>query len=682
MRLSSEQLVEMFRRMLRIRILEETAIELNRGGEIPGGIHTSIGQEATAVGACMAVGPESYMTGTHRSHGHPIGKGAELGPLMAELMGKVGGVCKGKGGSLHLADFAVGSLGESGVVGAAMPVATGAGLSAKLRGTDHVCLCFFGDAAANTGSFHESINLASVWKLPVIYFCENNQYGVTTPTVETLSVENVADRASAYGIPGVIVDGQDPVAVHEAVSTAAERARAGGGPSLVEAKTYRYREHAEGLPVATPYRSSSELEEWMERDPIPCFRKRLVAQGCLSDEQAKEIETQVRQQIEDSVAFARNSPLPTPEAAFDGLYAEPAQGRPSPGRGSVRSASVGEERPSDPTPSDPTRELIYLAAIGEAQHEEMRRDDTVILIGEDVRSNLWGATGFVGEFAKERALDTPISETAFVGAAVGAAMTGMRPIVDMTMACFLYVAMDQFVSQAAKNRYMFGGQADIPVVYRAAMLYSGSFAAHHSDRPYPMFMNVPGLKIIAPASPYDAKGLLKSAIRDDNPVLCFEDGNVWFSQEHVPESEYLIPLGQADIKRSGSDVTVVAVAGSVRHALAAAEELAGEGISVEVVDPRSLVPLDEQTILESVAKTGRLVVADPAHQTCSAASEIAALAAEKVFDSLRAPIVRVTTPNVQIPFSPVMEKPLYPNKDHIIAATHRVLGTAPRPRNA
>lgn len=320
------------------------------------------------------------------------------------------------------------------------------------------------------------------------------------------------------------------------------------------------------------------------------------------------------------------------------------------------------------------REISYLQAVVEAHVEEMRRDARVIVMGEDVRSGVYGATGsLVDEFGPDRVLDTPLSEAGFVGAAAGAAMTGLRPIVDMSVASFMYVAMDQFISQVAKNRYMFGGQANIPVVYRAGMFYAASSGAHHSDRPYPMFMNVPGLKIIAPTTPCDIKGMLKTAIREDDPVLCFEDGTLWSSKGPVPEEEYLIPLGQADVKQRGDDVTVVAIAGGLAHALEAAEQLAVKGVSVEVIDPRSLVPLDTATIFRSVEKTGRVVVVDPAHSTCSAASEIAALIAEEAFWHLRAPIFRVTTPDVQIPFSPSLEKQLYPSAEKIVDAVYRTL---------
>jgi pyruvate/2-oxoglutarate/acetoin dehydrogenase E1 component len=320
------------------------------------------------------------------------------------------------------------------------------------------------------------------------------------------------------------------------------------------------------------------------------------------------------------------------------------------------------------------RQISFLQAIHEAQIEEMRRDPRVFIMGEDIRTNVFGASGgFLEEFGPERVLSTPLSEGGFTGAAAGAAMVGMRPIVDYTIASFLYCAMDQIISIVAKSSYLYGGQTKVPVVLRSAMFYGNSNAAQHSDRPYPMFMGVPGLKIIVPSTPYDMKGLLKSAIRDDDPVMSFEDGRLWGTRGDVPEEEYLIPLGKADIKREGIDATVVAVGGMVPHALAAAKELEAENISVEVVDPRSLVPLDRETILSSVRKTGRLVAVDVAHRTCSAASEIAAIVAEEAFWDLKGPVIRVTTPDTHIPFSSSMEKGLYPNKDKIAAAVRQTL---------
>jgi pyruvate dehydrogenase E1 component alpha subunit len=319
MKPSDDVLIEMYRRMARIRLFEERVTALARKGELPGSVHTSIGQEGEIVGACMALRPDDYMIGNHRSHGHPIGKGARLKPLMAELLGKETGVCKGKGGSMHLADFSVGSLGETSIVGSGIPVTTGAALGAKMQGTDRVALCFFGDGASNEGAFHEGINLAAVWDLPAIFVCENNGYGATTSAKEVLAVADVAARAAAYDIPGVVVDGQNAVVVYEAVTDAVARARRGDGPSLIEAKTYRYDNHAVGLHVEN-YRTSEEIELWKGRDPLKIHRTAAIEQGVLTEATADEIVAQVADEVAEALAFAQESAYPDPSEAFEHIF--------------------------------------------------------------------------------------------------------------------------------------------------------------------------------------------------------------------------------------------------------------------------------------------------------------------------------------------------------------------------
>ncbi|MDT5369092.1 MAG: acetoin:2,6-dichlorophenolindophenol oxidoreductase subunit beta [Mycobacterium sp.] len=311
--------------------------------------------------------------------------------------------------------------------------------------------------------------------------------------------------------------------------------------------------------------------------------------------------------------------------------------------------------------------MNYLAALVGGIVEEMRRDELVFAMGQDIRSGTYGPFP-IDEFSPGRIRDLPISEAANLGSAIGAALTGMRPVIDITNANFLYSAMDQIVNQAAKIRYMFGGQASVPVVIRSQLFYVGSKAAHHGDRPYPAFMNVPGLKIIAPSTPADAKGLITAAIRDPDPVLSFEDGNLWGTREDVPDGEYVVPLGVADVKRPGSDVTIVGVANGVRLALAAARELEKDGISAEVVDPRTLVPFDWETVFNSVGRTGRLVVVDPACRTCGAASEIVASVLENCFENLTSAPIRVTAADVPMPFSPELEREVLPSRDRVIAA--------------
>ena len=321
-------LMEMLRKMLRIRYFEEQAIDMVQKGELVGAVHCYIGEEAVAVGACATLRDDDYITGNHRSHGHPIAKGADVRRAMAELLGKATGYCKGKGGSMHLADFSVGILGESGILASALPVAVGAAMGSKMQNTDRVVITFFGDGASNEGACHEAMNLAAIWKLPVIFLCENNQYAVTTNFNDTVAVKNISDRAAAYNMPGVLVDGQDVVAMYESVRDAVARARSGQGPSLVEAKTYRYREHSEGIQRIgalnrEPYRTDEEMEYWRGRDPISIHKDLLKEHTIATEGEIEEMEAQVKAQIEEALEFARTSPYPEPEAIFEDMFANP-----------------------------------------------------------------------------------------------------------------------------------------------------------------------------------------------------------------------------------------------------------------------------------------------------------------------------------------------------------------------
>jgi len=327
---------------------------------------------------------------------------------------------------------------------------------------------------------------------------------------------------------------------------------------------------------------------------------------------------------------------------------------------------------TDVNTSGATQRMTYLDALGLAQREELENDPTTIMIGEDI--TLYAAGGAYGNIDRKRIRSAPIAECGFAGMAVGAAITGLRPIVDLTIANFIYLASDPIINQAARLRYMTGGQFQVPVTFRASMWHNQANAAQHSDRPYPMFMNVPGLKIVCPATPSDAKGLLKAAIRDNDPVLVFEDNDLWGMKEDVPLStDFVVPIGKAKTHREGSDVTIISVAGCLRHCLKAAEDLAKDGISADVVDLRTMLPLDNDAILNSLGKTGRIVIVDYAHRTCGAAAEIAAIVAEDAFDLLKKPVRRVVTPDVPIPFAPSMEKQLYPSRQSIAAAARSLM---------
>jgi len=317
--LSKEKLVEMYKKMFEIRCFEEKVFELYAQNLVPGTVHLYAGEEAVAVGVCSNLRKDDYITSTHRGHGHCIAKGAELKRIMAEILGKKTGYCKGKGGSMHIADFKVGMLGATAVVGAGLPIAVGAGLSIKLKGTDNVVACFFGDGASNQGTFHEAINMAAVWKLPVIFVCENNVYAMGTRQSTVMLVENIADRAIAYGIPGVAVDGNNVLTVYEAAQKAVERARKGEGPTLIECKTYRHKGHSRIDPAE--YRSKEEVEEWLRKDPIKGFKEKLLQTNVLLEAEIQQIEKEVSAEIEEAVKFAIESPHPFAEEALEDVYA-------------------------------------------------------------------------------------------------------------------------------------------------------------------------------------------------------------------------------------------------------------------------------------------------------------------------------------------------------------------------
>jgi len=638
--LAKEQLIEMLRKMFLIRHFEERVVRLFQEGLVRGPTHVYVGEEAVAVGACACIDERDYITSTHRGHGHLIAKGGDVRFMMAELLGKETGYCKGRGGSMHIADLEIGILGANGIVGAGIPIAAGAGLASQLLEEGRVVLCFFGDGATNTGAFHEGVNLAACWNLPVVFICENNQYAVTTPIWETTRIKDIAERAKSYGIPGVVVEGNDVLAVYENVKKAVERARGGNGPTLIECKTYRYFGHYLGDPEV--YRSKEEVEEWRKRDPIKIFSNYLVKNGILDEDAIKAIDEETLALVNEAEEFARRSPAPPIEKVKDDVFTPPY---------------IVEK--SAPSPDATTRRITYREALNEALREEMARDSRVIIFGEDVglHGGAFGVTkGLFFEFGKERVRNTPISEVAIAGAAVGAAIAGLRPVAEIMYIDFTGIAMDQIVNQAAKARYMFGGKACLPLVIRTQCGAGLGGGPHHSQSLEAWFYHIPGLKVAMPSTPYDAKGLLKYAIRDDNPVIFIEFKRLYGVDGPVPEEEYLIPFGKADIKREGEDITIVAIGAQVSEALHAAEILQNEhGISAEVLDPRTLYPLDEEAIINSVKKTGRLLIVHDAIPRGGFGSDIIALACEKAFDWLDAEPRRLGGLDVPMPYAKNLE---------------------------
>jgi pyruvate/2-oxoglutarate/acetoin dehydrogenase E1 component/TPP-dependent pyruvate/acetoin dehydrogenase alpha subunit len=675
--LTKEELISYLREIMEIRALENNIASLLSKAVLKGASHLYAGEEAVAVGAVSALRDDDLVTSTHRGHGHahahgdkaaktPDEKQTHYNKMMAEVLGKSGGYCKGKGGSMHIADVDHGNLGATGIVGGNIPVAVGAALAQKLMGTDRVVVCFFGDGASNTGNFHESLNMASLWNLPVIFVVENNLYAMSVPWAKASKLPDVAARASAYGIPGEVVDGMDALEVRSAVSKAIARARRGEGPTIVEAKTYRWFGHSHSDPRA--YRTREEEAEWKKRDPITVMKTNLEAVRMLTDSEFEKLEEAVDQKLEKAMEYSNASAEPDPSELETDVFA-PMK---------TTAADVEAERKLRErvrTDKD-MRQITYAQALVEAAREEMKKDERVFIMGEDVGlyGGAYGATrGLFNEFGEWRVIDTPISEATIGGAAVGAAMAGMRPIAEIMYVDFTPLAMDQVANQGGKNRYMFGGKTSVPMVIRTEGGAGRAIAAHHSQSLESLWTHFPGIYVVMPATPYDAKGLLKAAIQDDNPVMFIEHKMLYKEKGPVPEEDYIIPLGVADIKRPGKDITLVTYSRMVLRSLEAAEKLAAEGIDVEVVDLRSLKPLDINTIVNSVKKTGRLVCVSEAYENTGFINEVMAQVNELAFDYLDAPMVRVAAANVPVPRAEVLEDLAIPNLNRIMAACRKVV---------
>ncbi|TDC54019.1 2-oxoisovalerate dehydrogenase [Jiangella ureilytica] len=639
--------------MRRIRRFEERAGQLYRDTEVPGFLHLSIGQEATAVGACRPLRATDAITSTHRGHGHCLAKGMPPAPMFAELMGRDAGTCHGRGGSMHIADPALGVYGANGIVGAGLPIAGGVATAFRLTGSDGVVVAFFGDGAVAQGMFHEAVNLAAVWDLPVVFCCENNHYAEFSRAADQHRA-GLVDRAAGYGIEYAHVDGNDVVAVADVMAKLVEGRRQGGGPVLLEADTYRWHGHYEGDPQR--YRDAVEVAEWQRRDPLAVARDRLLALGVGSAAVAV-VDTEVDAEIEAAIEFARAAPEPSPSSLGEYVVAP----RPAVAEGVVPAS--GEER------------YRVMDAVRDALATSLDEDPGVFVAGIDVGAggNVFGLTrGLAGAYP-ERVRDTPISETAITGLAVGAAMAGLRPVVEIMYMDFLGVCFDQLLNQAAKLRYMTGGRAAMSLVVRTQFGAGRSSGSQHSQSLEVLLAHVPGLAVVMPSTPADTYGLLRAAIRDPNPVVFVEHRHLYGFRGVKPPAGHLVPLGRAVVRRPGTDVTVVSWSRMAHEALAAASALAAEGISAEVVDLRTIVPLDRATVLESLARTNRLVIAHEAVRDFGVGAELAALAADEGFWHLDAPVVRVAPPPTPVPYAPALEWAWLPGADAIADAVRRLV---------
>ena len=665
--LDRDRLTWMYEQMVRIREFEERVKGTfeEHPGVIRGHTHLADGAEASIVGSVATLGPDDQFFATYRCHGYPIARGTDPKAIMAEIYGRKDGLCRGLGGSMHLTDVSNGFLGTSGIVGAGIPHATGAAWAAQIRGKGQVVLCFFGDGASKQGAFFESLNIASLWKLPIVYVMENNGYNVHTRTEQEdanrAHGEDLSVKAKAFSMPGVTIDGRDPIEVYETVGAAVARAlgrradarRVADVPPLGTRQHHRPARRSPPLPRA---RGDREVRR---------------ARGVRGGEAGRPGAGFPRAARRRGHAHGRGGGRDRCEGPRGDAGRRRLRRRESlprrPDRARVR-LRLGGDRPM-------AHELPYIAAIVEAIQLEMERDETVLYFGQNMATT--ENEPFVDAFGKDRVRVTPISETAEIGIAIGAALAGFRPVIELYMTEFMLVAMDQVINEAPRFRGMSGGQVKVPIVLKAGYGFTAGWAGQHTGTMNALFMGVPGLKVAVPSTAADAKGLMATAIRDDNPVVYLHHYLLTLEHGEVPDGEHLVPFGEAAIRREGGDVTIVGTGWTVDRALAAAERLASEGIQAEVIDPRTLEPLDTQTILESVEKTGRLVLVDQATRHASASTVIAGEVAEHGFASLKAPIVQVTGLDATIPYSEPLEAFVLPDEDKIVAAVQQVVGTAP-----
>ena len=654
----------LYRTMQLIRQTEEQLARCHQRGLIHGACHTYVGQEAIATGVCSHLRKDDVVFSTHRGHGHALAKGLPPVELIAELFGRETGCSRGRGGSMHLFAPEIGLMGTSGIVGPCILQAAGAGYSFKLLKTERVAVAFFGDGAVNNGAFHEGLNMASIWRLPVLFVCENNQFATEVPFEYSSGNPNVASRGAGYGIPGVEVDGNDVIAVAKAAGEGVERARTGGGPTLLECKTYRTRPHSEGMGDYT-YRTREEVAAWRERCPIKRLRAELIDKKLATEADMDAIDAEIQAEVAAASQSAEQARLPEATAATTHVYSDLVAA-------DVRRLTHPEDQSlltSAATTSK--REISFVAATVEALDYEMARNPGIFVLGEGigVRGGNFGTTaGLFAKYGAERLRDTPICERGFVGLGCGAAMTGTRPIIDFMFVDFLNDAFGELINQIAKMQYMSSGRLRMPILLRGCIGIGHAAATHHSGSYHSIYAHIPGLRVVVPSNPYDAKGLFTRALRCDDPVLFLEPRELMSTKGPVPVEPYEIEFGQARIAREGRDVTVVAIALMVQRSLAAAEQLANEGISVEVIDPRTVSPLDTDTILASVKKTGRLLIVDEAFSPCSLGAEIAARVADTGFDDLDAPIRRINGAFAPTPYSPPLEKAMIPHVEDIARA--------------
>jgi len=652
---------DLLRGMLRIRRFEGKCAELYTHEKIRGFLHLYDGEEAVAVGVMAALAPRDRIVSTYREHGHALARGMSMESAMAEMYGKATGCSGGRGGSMHLFDHETNFYGGNAIVGGGLPLATGLALGDMMQGEDRVTVCFFGDGAVAEGEFHEAMNLAALWKLPVLFICENNLYAMGTALDRAQAETDITMRAGSYGMKAEAVDGMSVTSMEAATRRAVAMMRETPHPQFIEARTYRFRAHSMFDPEL--YRDKAEVREWRKRDPIERFKGWLLDNKLIHADEVAEIEAEVDAQIANAVAAAEQAPW------------EPIK--------DLERDVVAAERPAPPAPKNQSGEVVqttYRDAVRAGIMDAMLRDARVFLMGEDVGA--YGGTyavskGLLAEFGAERIRDTPLCESGFTGAGIGAAMVGMKPIVEIMTVNFSLLALDQILNTAATIRHMSGGHFASPVVIRMATGGGRQLAAQHSHSLEGWYAHIPGLRVLAPATLEDARGMLWTALHDPDPVLIFEHLLLYNQTGDLAADAGAVEIDHAAIRRPGRDITLITYGGSLYKTLEAAEVLASEGIEAEVIDLRVLRPLDDATIMASIARSRRAVVVDEGWRTGSLSAEIAARIMEQGFWHLDAPVGRVCSAEVPIPYPKHLEEAAIPQVADIIVAARAALGERP-----
>jgi 2-oxoisovalerate dehydrogenase E1 component len=651
-----EQLRHLYRSVLLPRMIEAKMLVLLRQGRLAKWF-SGIGQEAIATGVVTALEPRDFILPMHRNLGVFTGRDLDLPRLFRQLLGREGGFTKGRDRSFHFGHLEKGIVGMISHLGAMLPVACGMALAAQLRGHGRVAAAFTGDGATSEGDFHEALNLAAVWKLPVLFLVENNQWGLSTPVSEQYACRHLADRGVGYGMPGLVVDGNDLLAVHRVVKEAAERARRGQGPSLLEFETFRMRGHEEAS--GTDYVPKALLEEWARKDPVQRYEGFLLEHGVLEPGDPQTIRAAYKKRIDalTEEALSAREPRSTVEEKVADVFAP--------------SLLVPREPPAK---QEAAPERRYVDAISDALRTVMGRDERVVFLGQDIAEygGVFKVTrGLVEEFGRARVRNTPIIESGAIGAALGLALGGYVPMVEMQFGDFITCGFNQIVNNLAKTHWRWGQR--VPVVLRVPVGGGVGAGPFHSQNVESWFTSVAGLKVVAPATPYDAKGLLIAAFEEGNPVLYLEHKLLYRSAKGpVPEGHYSLPIGRARVVREGRHATVVTYGVGLTWALAAAEAFAGDGRELEVVDLRSLMPWDVEAVVSSVRKTSRCLVLHEAPLTGGFGGEVAAVVGKEAFEWLDAPVARLGALDTPVPFARTLEA-LHSPKGRLMAALRDLL---------